>query len=130
MAAERRRGSRDVGVLRSEPSRVSLERRWRFRGGAARVALGVLRRRALGCVNGGPVVAQEAARPGWRRDSARMPTAVGAEDADIAESTGVADAVEELQDLDGAFAAEADDVAILSGFDGTVVLGQRGHHRR
>jgi hypothetical protein len=40
----------------------------------------------------------------------------------------VAYAVEELQDLNGAFAAEADGIPVLSGFDGTVVLGQRGHH--
>jgi hypothetical protein len=42
----------------------------------------------------------------------------------------MSDAIEELEDLDGALAAQTDSIAVLRGLDGAVVPGQGRHYGR
>ena len=60
--------------------------------------------------------------------SGAAPAAVRTQNARVAHAARVPDAVEKLEDLDGSLTAQANSIAVLSGFDGAVVLGERGHH--
>lgn len=62
-----------------------------------------------------------------RPRSAGSPTAIHTQHSRVTQSACVSHAVKEFQDLNRAFAAQADSITVLCGLNGAVLLSESGH---